>query len=344
MSLARAELRRLFKRRFTRWMLVFVVLVLGAIVAGIAASNHAPDSAAVAVAQEQAQRHYEDMLRQVERDVAECERAQAAGEEDPAAGGRIWPDDCDEMRQWMAGPDEMTEWFMPPTFEFRTDFEALITVFTGILALFAFIVGASFVGAEWRSGGMMNLLLWRPRRLQVLATKLVTLVAALAGLVVLLGGVWTASFWQVATYRGITDTMTSGAWQSLGLTGLRGAALVLAAGAIGFAVSSLGRHTATALGAAIAAFIVGVLGAQIVAFAVGARYPQAWVWTSYLQAWMHRSVTFHDFRGCDWSAGPGPCEPATMEVTWQTAGIGILAVVALLVGAAMWHMRRRDVT
>ncbi len=343
MSLARAELRRLCKRRFTRWMLVFVVLILGATVAGIAASNHAPDSAAVAAAEERAQRQYEENLRAIEHDIAECERARAAGEED-AAGGRAWPDDCDEMRQWAAGPDEMARWHLPPTFEFRADFEPLITAFTAILALFAFIVGASFIGAEWRSGGMTNLLLWQPRRLLVLSTKLATLVAALAGLVVLLGAAWTAAFWQVATYRGITDTMTSGTWQSLGLTGLRGTALVLAAGAVGFAVSSLGRHTATALGAAIGAFIVGVLGAQIVAFAVDARYPQAWVWTSYLQAWMHKSVTFHDFRSCEPTAGLGPCEPATMEVTWQAAGVGILAVVALLVGAAMWHIHRRDVT
>ena len=39
------------------------------------------------------------------------------------------------------------------------------------------MIGASFVGAEWNSGGMMNLLLWRPQRLKVLSTKLAALLA-----------------------------------------------------------------------------------------------------------------------------------------------------------------------
>jgi len=51
----------------------------------------------------------------------------------------------------------------------------MVTTFAAVLALVAYIVGASFVGAEWSSGGMMNLLLWRPRRLQVLGTKLAVL-------------------------------------------------------------------------------------------------------------------------------------------------------------------------
>jgi ABC-2 type transport system permease protein len=340
MSLALAELRRLYMRRVTRWMLGFVVVVLGVIVAGVAASHEPPDAAALAAAQAQAQQFYEVELREIERSIAECERAEGPD--------RIhWPADCEEIRQWVADPDEMVHWFMPPTFEFLTQFEGLITAFAVVLALFAFLVGASFIGVEWRSGAMMNLLLWRPRRVQVLATKLATLTAALAATVVLLGAAWTAAFWQVATYRGITDTMTSGAWQSFGLTGLRGAALVLAAGVIGFAVSSLGRHTAAALGAAIAAFVIGVIGVQVVAFAVGARYPQAWLWTSYVQAWMDKSVTFHDFRGCGPAAPMAevePCEPVALEVTWHTAGAGMATLLVLLIGAALWHMHRRDVT
>jgi ABC-2 type transport system permease protein len=340
MNLALAELRRLYLRRVTRWMLGLVVVVLAVTVAGIAASHQPTDAATLAAAQAQAQQHYEAELREIERAIAECERADGPD--------RIhWPDDCEEIRRWAIDPDEMVRWFMPPTFEFRTQFEGLITAFAVVLALFAFLVGASFIGVEWRSGAMMNLLLWQPRRVQVLATKLATLTAALAATVVVLGAVWTLAFWQVATYRGITDTMTPGAWQSFGLTGLRGAALVLAAGVVGFAVASLGRHTAAALGAAIAAFVIGVIGVQVVAFAVGARYPQAWLWISYVQAWMDKSVTFHDFRGCEPTA-PGvevePCEPVAMEVTWQTAGAGMAALLVLLVGAAMWHMHRRDVT
>src|SRR5690606_7686101 len=130
---------------------------------------------------------------------------------------------------------------------FRTAFPEMNFLLAGLLALFAFVVGASFVGAEWRSGGMTNLLLWRPRRLEVFGAKLAALLGVVFGLTVLLSALWTGAFWLVATYRGITDTMTSGVWQSIGLAELRGLAMVLAAGTAGFALASLGRHTAMAM-------------------------------------------------------------------------------------------------
>lgn len=341
MTLVRAETRRLFKRRFTRWMLVFVVLVLGTVVAGIAATNRAHTPAEVAAAEAEAGRFLAEQQRWMEQEIEACERAQESGD----AIRQGLPGDCAEIRQWYEQDSEaFTEQFLPPTFHFRSQFGNLITVFAGLLALFAFIVGASFIGAEWRSGAMTNLLLWRPGRLGVLGTKLATLLAALTGLVVLLGAVWTAAFWLVATYRGVTDTMTSGAWQSFGLTGLRALALVLVAGAVGFAVSSIGRHTATALGAVIAAFVVGYVAVAALVNSVRVSHPDAWLWPNYLAAWMSKSVTFTDFDACDFS-GPGDlCEPEHYEITWQMAGIGMAGLVILLVGGALWHIRSRDVT
>jgi ABC-2 type transport system permease protein len=340
MNLVRAEARRLVKRRFTRWMLVFVVLVLGSVVLGIAATNQKPGPDTLAQAEARAQQEYENNLHWIEEEIRECERSREAGEQ---GGFDHWPEDCEDIREWYPGPEEMVDWFMPPAFDFRGQFENLLTVFAGVLAMFGFIVGASFVGAEWRSGGMMNLLLWRPRRLRVLGAKLGTLLGGLAGLGVLLAGAWTASFWLVATFRGITDTMTAGAWQSFGLTGLRALVMVLVAGAAGFAIASLGRHTATALGAVLAAFVVG-FGVLAVAHAAGARYPEAWFWGSYVDAWMRKSVTFYDYRSCEGFGGFGECLPAELTVTWQVAGVGIGAALVLLVALTMWHMRYRDVT
>jgi hypothetical protein len=65
---------------------------------------------------------------------------------------------------------------------------------------------------------------------------------------------WTGAFWTTASYRGSTANMTSGV--SFALTGLRGLALVLAAGVVGFALASLGRHTALALGDALGLAVV----------------------------------------------------------------------------------------
>lgn len=343
MSLVRAELRRLFKRRVTVWMLVAGVLVLGAVVIGVAASNQKIGPEAYADAQAQAQADYEEQLRwyneSIDDQIAQCEDDLAAGRNEN------WPPDfdCQELREWGPQPEHYeAEWYLPETFHFRQDFRDMIFAFTGVLALIGFVVGASFVGAEWRSGGMMNLLLWRPRRLQVLGAKLGTLLGGLLGIGLVLGGLWTAAFWLVATYRGITDTMTGGAWQSLALTGVRGLVLVLAAAAVGFAIASVGRHTAAAMGAAVAAVVVGLVGVLIVVGTIGLAYPEAWLWSTYLAAWMQQSVTAYNYDSCNFVQGA--CEPETLVITWQASGLGLGVLVVLLVGAAVWQMRRRDVT
>jgi ABC-type transport system involved in multi-copper enzyme maturation permease subunit len=342
MSLVRAELRRLFKRRVTRGMLALVVALMAAVAVVTAVNHQKPGPAALAEAEAQAARQFEEQQRWIEQDIAACEEAQAAGDAEEMG----WPEDCEEIRAWATPQAEMVEWFMPPTFEFREDFPEMILVFAGLLGLFSFFIGASFVGAEWRSGGMMNLLLWRPRRLQVLGAKLGALLGALLGLGIGFGALWVGAFWLVATFRGVTDTMTSGAWQSIGLTGLRGLTLALAAGAIGFGLASLGRHTAMAMGSAIAAFVVGVAGVSIIAGGMlQLRYWEAWLWTTYITAWMDKSVELVDWNApCRVGGTAGECVQPTLEITWQTAGLGLAAVVAVVLATAAWHMRRRDVT
>ncbi|QSB15089.1 ABC transporter permease subunit [Natronosporangium hydrolyticum] len=342
MSLVRAELRRLFKRRLALWMLILVLGLFATVAVVMASTHYSPGPEALARAQASAAEEFEQQQEWIERDIAQCEEAAEAGD----AGPRNWPDDCEQIHDWYASEEQMVDWFMPPTFEFREDFGSMITVFAVMMAMFAFTVGASFVGAEWRTGGMMNLLLWRPRRLSVLGGKLVALGGVLAGLTVLLGGLWTGGFWLIAMFRGVTDTMTSGAWQSVGLSGLRALALVLVAGVIGFSLASLGRHTAAALGTATAAVVVGIAGVSMVAGVVlELQFWQRWMWTTYLQAWLDGSVLITDWGGgCVGFDDDGSCVQPTLEIGWQLSGLGIAVVVALVLGAALWRMRRRDVT
>lgn len=341
MSLLRAELRRLTKRRITRWMLI-LVLVLMPTVALIVAANHTkPGPAAVAEAEAEAERQFREQQQWIEADIERCEADQESGNTEMG-----WPEDCQEIRQWYGTEEDMVEWFMPPAFDFREGFPDMILVLTGLLALFAFIVGASYVGAEWRTGGMMNLLLWRPRRLQVLGTKLGAVLGGLTALTVALGAAWTGMFWLVAEFRGITDTMTPGAWQSFGLSGLRGLALVLVGGAGGFALASFGRHTAMAMGTAIGAFVVGVAGVGIIGGGM-LRLPffERWMWTTYVNAWMDKSVELTDWNApCTDVGAFGECVAPTMEITWQQSGTGMAVVLAVVLAAAMWQMRQRDVT
>jgi ABC-2 type transport system permease protein len=338
MSLVRAERRRLLKRRFTRYMLLVAVLILAAVALGTYFTNEKVGPAQIAAAQRQADRQYELMLVQVEQERQECQRAKEAGVAQPER----YPQDCEQIQAPSKEQAANPEWFMPATFDFKQEFQVTLVVFTAILALVAFVVGASYMGAEWSTGGMMNLLLWRPRRLQVLTTKLGTLVAWLVAAFVLLVMAWTAAFWTIATYRGTTAKMTPGTWESFALTGARGLALVLVAGVLGFAAASLGRHTAMALGGALAVIVVGQFGLGIVLGIAQVRFLEMYLLPTYVAAWMFKSVQLQHFESCQFTMGE--CRPETMDLTWRHSALLFGITTLVVVSLAMWSMRRRDIT
>jgi hypothetical protein len=331
MSLYKAETRRLTKRRFTRFLVIGSLLVLVAIAAGIFLTNQKVGPAQVAEAKAAAQKDYQRALAQVATDKQQC-----------LASPTSPPGSCDQLYQ--PTPDDFSyQGYMPSTFEFAKTFRAMVTALAAIFALMGFVIGASFIGAEWSSGGMMNLLLWRPQRLKVLSTKLSALVINLGLLTAVVLAAWTGIFWLIARAHGTTTGMTAGAWRSLSLTEVRALGLVLVAAAVGFGLASLGRHTATALGVAIGAVILLQFGLVTVLDRANVKFADALLAPYWVQAWMNKSVKIEDWNSCDFSSTQG-CQPATLTITWPMAG-GVLAVLlVLIVGAAMWTMRSRDVT
>ncbi|MFI6784170.1 ABC transporter permease subunit [Micromonospora sp. NPDC050276] len=338
MSLFRTELRRLAKRRFTRYMTLLGLLVLAAVVVGVFFTNQKIDAGQLAKAERQADQQYQEQVRWSEQERAACEQAKTAG---TATDGR-YPDDCSMITAPSRDQIE-AKWFLPSTFNFRETFDETLIPFAAILALVGFVIGASFVGAEWSTGGMMNLLLWRPKRLTVLLTKLAALLTGILAVTLPAAVLWFAGFWAVATFRGSTEKMTSGAWQSFLLTGVRGVALVLVLTTIGFALASLGRHTAMALGGVVAVMVVGQFGLGILLSMAGVRFAEAWLLPTYALAWMTKTVKLEDWNSCN-ATYFGQCEPATMEITWQQSSVLLSVGVVVILGAALWAMRRRDIS
>lgn len=338
MSLYVTELRRLGKRRFTRYMTLIGLLVLAAVAVGTFLTNERIGPEQRAAAERQAQAQYQEQVRYVEQERVACERAEAAGE---PKDGRF-PDDCSAITP-PSRDDFDARWYLPSTFDFRENFGATLSTYAAILALVAFVVGASFIGAEWSSGGMMNLLLWRPKRLTVLLTKLAALLTGVTA-VTLLGAVaWTAAFWAVGSFRGSTARMTGGVWQSFALTGLRGFALVVVAAVVGFALASLGRHTAFALGGVLAVGVVGQFGLGVVLALADVKFPEAWLIPTYGLAWMSKQVKLENYEACNFSVSSG-CEPDTLTITWQHSSVLLAVGLVLALGAALYTMRRRDIT
>lgn len=329
MRLVRAEWSRLFARRFTKIMIGVILLVLLVIGLGFAANTHQITAADHAAAQAQIaeQRKFFDQM------VAECQQARQRGDD----VNRKYPPNCE-----FGDPGFREEYYLPYQFNFKREVPTLVLVAAGILALFGFVVGASFVGAEWNSGGMTNLLLWRPKRIPVLAAKLGTMLLGVLLVSVAYLAVWVSIFWFIARIRGRLDPLTSGFWQSLALDGTRAVVLGLAAAAIGFALASLGRHTAMALGVGIGYALVVEIGTFIIFGLLGTQYPQRFRLSTYVGAWLVKKITLYDETP---TCGPSGCtEIQHYDITWQRGGavLGTIAVVGLL--AAFLAMRRRDVT
>ncbi len=336
MSLYKAETRRLVKRRFTKFFTAGALLVLIAVAIGMFFTNQKVGADQIAKAQAQAQADYDRAVQQTATDRQTCEAAKGT----PSASQ--WPANCDELYQPQQS-DFNPGWYMPATFDFRESFPNMVTTLAALLALAAYVIGASFVGAEWNSGGLMNLLLWRPQRLRVLGTKLAAFLVGLTGLTVVVSAVWTGVFYLIAQARGSVDSMTSGAWQSIGLMELRSLALVLVAGALGFGLASLGRHTAMALGAAIGLIVVFQFGLGVVLQLAGVKFADAYLIPIWVIAWLNKEVKIEDYDSCNYNSVSG-CVPESLTITWPMAGGVMAAVFVLIVGAAMWTMRSRDIT
>lgn len=336
MSLYRAETRRLVKRRFTKILLLGTLVVLGAVAVGMFVTHHRIGAAEVAQAQRRADAEFQRQTREAAAQKQQCQAAKGT----PDATN--WPPDCEEIIP-PTRDNFQTEWYLPATFDLRENFGAMVTTLAGVLALAAFVIGASFVGAEWNSGGMMNLLLWRPQRLRVLSTKLTALLAGLTVFAVLTSAAWTGIFALIARYRGTTARMTAGVWRSFGLMELRALVLVLVAAAVGFGLASIGRHTAVAFGVAIGIAVLLQIGLVTVLDLAKVKFPELYLVPIWLQAWLQQSVTLQDYNSCNFSVADN-CEPDSMTLTWHHAGIAMAIILVAVVGTALWTVRSRDIT
>lgn len=338
MSLAKAEVRRLFKRRLTRIVLVLALLGLAAfpIAFSLTSTKAGPEQRAAAEAD--AARTFEQVSRDHTAMVAQCEAEKARGS---TTTEQMYGPNCGA--DWAPTRDQFrAQDYMSYEFNFVDEFPISLFVFSGIFAMAAFLIGASFVGAEWNSGGMMNLLLWRPRRLPVLATKLLVLLAGTLGLAVVFGALWTAAFYAIGRFDGALGTLTSGVWQSFALDGARGIGLVLVLAAVGFGLASLGRHTAMALGVATGVFVLSEIALRIALPSMQVPYPDRFYLSTWAGAWFGKEMTIYNFRECDFVQGA--CNPGEMVLTWQQAGLVFGVGAAIVLVLAFWSMRRRDVT
>ena len=249
--LVRAELRRVAARRLVRLtVLLAVVGIVGGGILAFATSGSVSEST-------YQQRVRDAHVRQQaqEADIQACLRRNGVDREQEQKV-------TDEVAR-KCFPDSQIS-AKDPRFH-RTRLKGVLQGVSGVLAIVGWALGASLVGAEFASRSMTTLLTWEPRRARVFAAKstAVLLSTALIAFAVL-ALVALAMAPSLAAHGGPSRPEDPNVATLAGIVG-RGTALAALAAAMGFAIATIGRNTAAALGTGFAYIVIleNILGGSV---------------------------------------------------------------------------------
>lgn len=337
-GLVAVELRRLWWRRLTRIALVGVVLFVG--FASFAAFQ---DTRPATIAQRVADynRMVADMKQQLDAmpaaerqaQVDECRKQQAQAQSQGGGPGADFG--CDQINQ----PPSLSQFGLVNTS--RTEMTRSIA-HEGVylFGFLAFLLGASFVAAEFASGAMGTWLTFCPQRLRVAASKLV--VAALGGLGIgaLAVGLTALGAFVVTTLNRPDSSLNlpeapANSDDPLVLALLR-VVLVIALGGLGGAVLGLlARATAGVIGV-VAGYAVLVEG--FIANGVQGGALQPWLVRLNVDAFVGKGATYF-VNTC----GPDGCQGTQHTLGYTHGWVYLLVLTTAALAAALVVFRRRDV-
>lgn len=130
-------------------------------------------------------------------------------------------------------------------------------------AALAFVIGATYVGAEWSSRSIVTLLSWEPRRLRVIGVKTAVVVLVTTGMAVVTQLTWVGVAQLLARTRGTTE-VPDGFWGDVYTQGVRSVLFVVLVGLLGFGLANVIRNTGAALGIGFVYFAVVETAVRIV--------------------------------------------------------------------------------
>ena len=244
-SLLRAEIRRFRSRRFIQVVLVLALLGYALVIALASATGFGKTTP--------------EQLAAAERNVAEIVEEQNRFREQCLRDASRPADVPPEL---FCGPPNTAESFPVEQFLDKQPFVLADALPAGGIAVavasaaLAFVLGATYVGAEWSSRSMVALLFWEPRRFKVMRVKLGVLIGAAALLAVAGQALWWGTALVMARYLGRTGALPDDFYADLlGQQG-RAVLLVVVAALLGFGLSNLVRNTGAALGVGFVYFAI----------------------------------------------------------------------------------------
>lgn len=329
MRLTRVELRRLFSRRITTIALLGALILSGLMLFDSFQRAKPLSGAELTSQQAQFDQAQKDWAVNGEQQIQDCLTQQAEQKKaDPKAAGFA----CEQM-------EPRAENWGKPQAKFAELMPSTLLAGSYLLIFVGFLVGASFVAAEFSSGSMANWLTFEPRRMRVYASKLSAAGLGLMPATVALLGLLTAGVWLIVHYFNPTSGTSAKVWGDLGEMGARTLALVLAATLTGAAIGVLVRRTVAVLGIAVGYLVLveGVFGQAL----QGAR---PWLVQLNVTAWLQHGAPYFIESCATDASGNYSCRGVEKVLSFGhgSAYLGVLVVLA--VGLAALVFRRRDVS
>ncbi|MDQ1661298.1 MAG: hypothetical protein QOJ68_1278 [Blastococcus sp.] len=326
-SLFRAELHRFRARRFIR--LLLLLAVLGWVLAVVIALLHYGTPTAADRAQ--ARQTMQQVVAQSEQGRQDClKNPQAQG-----APPGVSPEDACGPPMQLSDLDENN--FLPKQpFDLASSGGRGAIGFGAAAAVLGFVIGATWIGAEWSSRSLVALLFWVPRRMSVFGAKIAVLTLAGALLGVVAQAAWLAMATILRVVAGDGRALPAQFWGHLFATQGRAVLLTVLIALLGFGLTNLIRNTGAALGAGFVYF-------AIVETAVRAVQPawEPWLLSTNAAALVSPGglpVYIYDAVGRN-----GFTEPRVYLISNLQAGIELTAVVCVIIGIGVWLFNRRDV-
>jgi hypothetical protein len=324
-SLLRSELHRFRSRRFIRVVLAVGLLcwIAATVIALTQFGNPNDDDLARA----------EQRISQ-ELETSEQFRQQCLDNPGPLLQGVSAEDACGPE---MTRADMRLEWYLDKVpFDFVSTGPDGALAFAGVASVIAALIGATWIGAEWSSRSLVALLFWVPRRLQVMAAKVVVLLAASALLGVVAQAGWLGMSGILRAVAGRDQAIPDGFWTDLLQTQARGVLLTVIAALLAFGLTNLVRNTGAALGIAFVYLV-------IVENAVRAMRPawQPWLLSDNALGLVQQggyTLTRYDGK----PDANGFIEPTEYYLGHLQSGIFLGAVTIIVVGIGALLFARRD--
>lgn len=326
--LFRAELHRFRSRRFIQVLAGLLVLAWGAAVVIGLLNFGEPTEADYA----EAQATVEQILRENESGREQClEEAPIPEGEDPDmfCGPPLTAEDVGGV-----------ESFLPKQpFDLAAAGTGGAVGFAGLAAALAFLIGATWIGAEWSTRSIVALLFWVPRRMTVMATKLAVLVvgATVFGVAAQVG--WLAMAGILDAAAGTGAALPDDFWSRLLQTQARGVLLVVLAALLGFGLTSIVRNTGATLGIAF----VYVVGVQLILAGFRPSWGPWMLGTNAAGLVQDGGLTLFFYDQVDFSDPTSMGEPVEYYLGNLQSGLFLAAVAAVLVGIGMFLFARRDI-